>query len=59
MPISVLIADDHQLVRQGLRALLEGEGFKVVGDAANGQEAVALTIELHAEWPFWTLPCRF
>ena len=42
MPITVLIADDHQLVRQGLKALLERDGFKVVGEAANGQEALRL-----------------
>jgi two-component system, NarL family, response regulator NreC len=42
MPITVLVADDHQLVRQGLKALLERDGFKVVGEAANGQEAVQL-----------------
>jgi len=39
MTITVLLADDHQLVREGLRALLEIEGFKVVGEAANGEEA--------------------
>ncbi len=42
MPIRVLLADDHALVRQGLRALLEKEGFLVEGEAANGQEAVRL-----------------
>ena len=42
MPITVLLADDHQLVRQGLKVLLEREGFKVVGEAANGQEALQL-----------------
>jgi two-component system, NarL family, response regulator NreC len=49
MAITVLIADDHQLIRQGLRALLEKEGFNVVGEAANGQEALSLTIELHPD----------
>ena len=38
MPIRVILADDHQLVRQGLKALLEREGFAVVGEASNGQE---------------------
>ncbi len=33
MPIQVLLADDHQIVRQGLKAMLEHEGFKVVGEA--------------------------
>lgn len=40
---SVVIADDHQMFRQGLRALLETEGFQVVGEAENGQEAIRLT----------------
>ena len=38
----VLIADDHPLLRQGLVALLEKEGFEVVAVAADGHEAVAL-----------------
>lgn len=49
MPITVLIADDHQLVREGLKALLEREGFKVLGEAANGQEALKLTETLHPD----------
>ncbi len=41
--IAVLLADDHTVVRQGLRALLEAEGdIAVVGEAANGRQAVAL-----------------
>jgi len=42
----VLIADDHPLLRQGLKALLEKEGFEVVGAAADGHEAVALAERL-------------
>ena len=38
MGIQVVVADDHQIVRQSLRALLEREGFTVVGEAANGQK---------------------
>jgi DNA-binding NarL/FixJ family response regulator len=38
----VLIADDHQIVRQGLRALLEQAGHVIVAEAANGREAVDL-----------------
>jgi DNA-binding NarL/FixJ family response regulator len=49
MAINVLVADDHQLVRQGLKALLEREGFKVVGEASNGQEALKLAETLHPE----------
>ncbi len=49
MTINVLVADDHQLVRQGLKSLLEREGFKVVGEASNGQEALRMAETLHPE----------
>jgi NarL family two-component system response regulator LiaR len=40
-PIRVLLADDHTVVRGGIRALLEGEdGIEVVGEAADGEEAI-------------------
>ncbi len=42
MPIRVVLADDHAMIRQGLKAILEAEGFQVVGEAANGVEAVDL-----------------
>ena len=46
-PIQILIADDHEVVRDGLRLILEGEEeFVVVGEAADGREAVRLTGEL-------------
>jgi DNA-binding NarL/FixJ family response regulator len=47
MSIRVIIADDHQLVRQGFRALLERDGFEVVGEADDGNEAVRL-VRAHA-----------
>jgi DNA-binding NarL/FixJ family response regulator len=40
MPIEVLLAEDHQIVRQSLRLLLERDGLKVVAEASNGLEAV-------------------
>lgn len=49
MPTKILIAEDHQLVRQGLCALLEDAGFQVVGQAADGQEALKLAQELHPD----------
>jgi DNA-binding NarL/FixJ family response regulator len=42
MQTRVLVADDHGLVRQGLRLLLEKDGFEVVGEAEDGLEAVRL-----------------
>jgi DNA-binding NarL/FixJ family response regulator len=45
--LRIIIADDHHLVRQGIRALLEkSREVEVVGEAANGLDAVALTKEL-------------
>lgn len=40
MPIRVLLADDHALIRQGLKALLEKHGFQVVSEASDGQETL-------------------
>jgi DNA-binding NarL/FixJ family response regulator len=40
LPTRILLADDHTLVRQGLKALLEGEGFDIVAEAGDGQAAV-------------------
>lgn len=40
MSIRILLADDHAIVREGLKALLEREGFEVVGEASDGYEAV-------------------
>ena len=46
--ITVLLADDHMVVREGLRALLEAEGdIEVVGEAATGRQAVDLARKLH------------
>ena len=48
-PITVLLVDDHILVRRGFRRLLEDDpGIDVVGEASNGEEAVALTASLAA-----------
>ena len=49
MPTQVLLADDHAIVRQGLRGLLEREGFKVCGEAADGREAVRLAESCHPD----------
>lgn len=46
MSCQVLVADDHVVVRQGLRALLERENFDVVAEASDGREATRLACEL-------------
>jgi len=49
-PIRVVLVDDHQLVRAGLRSVLHGNAdITVVGEAAGGEEAVALATRMHPE----------
>ena len=49
-PIRVVLADDHAVLRAGLRALLEAEpDMTVVGEAANGDEAVEQVRKLHPD----------
>jgi len=47
--IKILLADDHKLMREGLRKSFESAGDVVVGEAANGEEAVRLAKALHPE----------
>jgi two-component system response regulator NreC len=49
MPIRILLADDHALIRQGLRALLEKQGFQIVSEASDGQEALRSVMEKHPD----------
>src|SRR5205085_12478064 len=49
VPETVLIVDDHPSFRATARALLEAEGFAVVGEAADGAEALAKTKELRPD----------
>ena len=42
----LLVADDHEMVRWGLRGVLEAGGFEVVAEASDGSEAVAKTLSL-------------
>ena len=47
---TILLADDHEVVRHGLRALLEAEqGFTLVGEAGDGLEAVSLAERLQPQ----------
>jgi len=46
VPIRLVLADDHRLLREGLRRSLTDEGFDVVGEAADGEEACELAASL-------------
>ena len=49
MKIRIVLADDHVLVRQGVKSLLEREGFLVVGEAGDGQDLVRIAKELQPD----------
>jgi two-component system response regulator NreC len=49
MAIRLILADDHGIVRQGLRLVLEKEHFEVLGEASDGLEAIRLIQELHPQ----------
>lgn len=46
MAVQLLIAEDQEIVRLGLAVLLKGSGVTIVGDAANGREAVDKALKL-------------
>ncbi len=49
-PVRILVADDHEVVRQGVRAVLEGQtGWSVCGEARSGREAVAKATDLRPD----------
>ncbi len=49
MSLRIVLADDHVIVRQGLKALLEREKLEVAGEASDGREAVELARELQPD----------
>ncbi|MBI5524896.1 MAG: response regulator transcription factor [Deltaproteobacteria bacterium] len=50
MPITILLADDHAVVRDGLKLILGAtDGLKVVGEAGDGRDAVLTTARLHPD----------
>lgn len=49
MAIRLLLADDHEIVRQSLRLLLEHEGFQVLAEAGDGHTAVKLATTCHPQ----------
>jgi DNA-binding NarL/FixJ family response regulator len=48
-PIRILLADDHSILRDGLRLLLERQGLAVVAEAGDGREAIRLAQEHHPD----------
>jgi DNA-binding NarL/FixJ family response regulator len=50
MTVSILLVDDHEVFREGLRMLLQSQAdFKIVGEATNSQQAITLTQNLHPD----------
>lgn len=59
MPIRILIADDHEVVRRGLALLLKQEpDLEVIGEARDGREAVSMVIEMQPDVVLldWKMP---
>ena len=55
----VLLADDHAMVRRGLRLILDAEpDLEVVAEAGDGAEAVELALARTSTWPCSTSRCR-
>jgi len=57
MPLRIRLADDHKVIRQHLRAILDQEGFEVAGEASDGREAVRLASGSVPTWSSWMFPC--
>ena len=51
-PLRILIADDEAVIRLGLRAMLEDQGYQVVGEAADGHRALDLVQKLRPDLVF-------
>jgi two-component system response regulator NreC len=49
MALRILLADDHMMVREGVKAVLQQEGFTVVADASDGHEAIRLAEQQHPD----------
>jgi DNA-binding NarL/FixJ family response regulator len=56
MSVTVVLADDHPLVRQGVRSLLEREEFEILGEASDGLEVISLAEQLRPDVVVLDLP---
>ncbi len=55
----IILADDHEVVRSGLRSMVEAHtGWQIVAEADNGKDAIALIIEKSLTLPLSTIRCR-
>ena len=61
MSIKIVLADDHEVVRSGLSRLLENSEIQIIDQAADGDEAVAKTLDLWVsdinDIPQWQIHC--
>ena len=56
--ITVFLLDDHEIVRRGVREVLEAEpDITVVGEAGTAESALARIPALRPTWPCWTCGC--
>ena len=59
MPLRILVADDHDVMRLGIKELLgTREGWEICAEARDGREALAKTGELSRTLSSWTSTCR-
>ena len=49
MSVRLLIADDHEVVRAGLKSLVAGTDIEIIGEAATGEEAIELALKLNPD----------
>ncbi len=56
--IRIVIVDDEPIIRMDLREILESRGYQVVGEAADGFDAVELAGRMCRIWYCWILKCR-
>ena len=58
MPIRIFLAEDHVMVRQGLRVLLEQAGMIVIGEAWMARRPSDWPTSTRLMWRCWISPCR-